>query len=261
MKGVVSNEQRHEQMAIALKQGYPMLEKRKGFLEDKLTIVAYGPSLRETWRQIRWLKQPILTVSGAHGFLIERGITPDCHVDMDPRPHKAQLLKCASDETFYLMASCCHPDFWELLNGHEVHLWHLINGDDLETVDWVQANHPEGSSSMIGGGSSVGQRAMNVAAALGYRRFDVFGMDCSFGPYSQHAGWHPNPALMTQPLKVGNKVFDTSPQMVQAAKEMEIFLRTMDVEVMFHGEGLMQHIAREVRRSLHVRSDLAASNR
>ena len=237
LKGVLTNAQRHDQMAAALH--LPLLKKKGKFNDRRMSIVCYGPSLEDTWKQIR---RPMMTVSGAHDFMVERGIVPDFHVDCDPRAHKAQMLKKPQKETKYLMASVCHPDFWAVLKGQNVKVWHLVNGDDLETVAWVAQHHPDGMESLIGGGSSVGMRAMNVSAALGFRRFDIYGMDCSFTK-NRHAGTHTGKEQTKILVRVGLRTFQTTQQMLHAAIEMEKFLETQDAEVVFYGDGLMQETA------------------
>lgn len=240
LQGVLSNDERHAQMSQARGQ---MLKKRPKFNDKWASIVCYGPSLADTWKLI---KRPIVTVSGAHDYLVRRGIVPDFHVDCDPREHKARMLQNPQDKTTYLMATVCHPKYWEVLKGRKVRLWHLINGDDLETVAWVMQNHPEGANSMIGGGSSVGQRAMNVMAALGYRRFNIHGMDCSFTT-DRHAGAHLGKEQAKIFVKAGNRVFQTTRQMLQAAIEMEQFITTQDAEIAFFGDGLMQETALQLK--------------
>src|SRR5439155_104689 len=171
--GVLSDAERHEHMRIAMETGFPFLQKRSSFHENRCSLVCYGPSLLDTWRQIKPLDQSIITVSGAHDFLVDRNVIPTYHVEIDPRAHKPRMLRNPREETRYLMASCCHPDFWPKLAGYDVQLWHLINGNDTTTTDWVRDHHLAGWASLIGGGSTVGQRAMNVAAALGFRRFSI----------------------------------------------------------------------------------------
>lgn len=246
MNGVLTNDERHEQMELAIGR-FPFLKKQSTFGPNKVSIVCFGPSLADTWRQIKPLDQSIITVSGAHDFLVDRNVIPTWHVEIDPRPHKPQMLRNPREETRYLMASVCHPDFWEILNGYDVQLWHLINGDDYATVDWVREHHPEGLNAMIGGGSTVGQRAMNVAAALGFRRFDIFGMDCSFTE-KRHAGWHSGGEQASINIAVRNRTFQTTPQLLQSACEMEKFCRTMDAEITFHGDGLLQELAQRTKK-------------
>ena len=59
LKGVLTNAERHEQMEKAMH--LPLLKKKGKFNDRRMTIACYGPSLADTWRQ---LKHPIMTVSG-----------------------------------------------------------------------------------------------------------------------------------------------------------------------------------------------------
>ncbi len=246
LPSILSTEERHAQMAIALKQGFPFLRKQHEFHDRLMSIICYGPSLLETWRDInRSDYLPVMTVSGAHDFLLERDITPSYHVHMDPRPYETTMLANPNEHTKYLMASCCSPGFWPILKKSRVELWHLINGP--EAIDWVRMNHSRGLKSCIGGGSTVGQRAMNVAAALGYRRFRIYGMDLSFGP-EHWAGPHPGNDEPIIHVDLSGRTFKTTPQLLKAAQEMEVFLKTMDVEVEFHGDGLMQEVAKTIKK-------------
>lgn len=240
MIGVLSNEERHKQMALA--PDFPRLKKRGRFSDRRISIACYGPSLKETWKDI---KGPVMTVSGAHDFLQGKGVIPDWHVDCDPRPHKAEMVT-PNGQTRYLMASVCHPDWWAKLKGRKVTLWHLINGDDLQTVAWVYHHDPKGHGSLIGGGSTVGMRAMNVAAALGFRRFDIYGMDGSYTD-DLHAGPHGGKRQQESLVRVGSRQFKTTPQLLQSAREMEDFLQTYDAEVTFHGDGLIQEMSRAIQ--------------
>ena len=58
---------------------------------DRVALIAcYGPSLRTTWpslpQQRKKLNATLVSVSGAHDFLRKHRITPDMHVECDPRP-------------------------------------------------------------------------------------------------------------------------------------------------------------------------------
>ena len=244
----VTNAERLDNMQKAVDRGFPFVKKVHEFRDDAISIVAYGPSLQDTWRDIQ---PPIMTVSGAHDYLVSRGIVPNFHVDIDPRPHKAQMLLQPQDGTRYLMASVCHPDFWDVLETYDVELWHLVNGNDYETIDWVGQHHPAGTECLIGGGSTAGQRAFNVAASvLGYRKFNVYGMDCSYTHLKHHAGNHTGKDQPIAWVTAGpnGRQFRTTPQLVQAAQEMQEFLQTMNAEIIFYGDGLMQELARVLKQ-------------
>jgi hypothetical protein len=236
--GAMDDETRYEQMAESIVR-FPTLTARRCDPFKRMNIACYGPSLRDTYKE---LKHPIMSVSGAHDFLVEKGITPDYHVECDPRKHKVDMLQSPQLKTQYLMASCVHPGWWERLKGNDVRLWHLINGNSMDTVNWVKANHPAGLDVMIGGGSTVGQRAFEISSKLGFKRFSVHGMDCSFEE-ELHAGPHTGKKQQTVFAAVQNQMFKTTPQLKQAAREMELFLLEYDVDVVFHGVGLLQAVA------------------
>jgi len=195
--------------------------------------------LADTFRD---LNGPVISVSGAHDYLIDKRIVPTWHIECDPRPHKAKMLSLANDETTYLIASCCHPDVFEALRGRKVFLWHLDNGQ--ESRSWAMKNDP--SALIIGGGSNVGLRAFELAYVLGFRELDVHGMDCSFRN-TQWAGKHSGDEKQVVYVRVAGqaKSFATHPVMIQAAREAVEFWRTRDVKMKVRGSGLMQCMMRE----------------
>lgn len=234
--GVVDHEGRGKQMEWALKAakeyGWKQMV-RKSHGPEVMSIVCYGPSLKKTWQHI---KRPMMTVSGAHDFLIAKGIVPDYHMDCDPREHKVMMLT-PHKGVKYRMATCTHPSLWQKLAGHDVELWHLHN--DPHTEDWVKKNDP--GANMLGGGSTAGMRALEVASMLGFRRFEIHGMDNSSDANgTRHAGKHLGKEQNLVEVQVDGLWFKSTPQMVEAAKEMITFIQNYDVELKFHGDGLTQ---------------------
>ena len=248
--GVLSDEERHDQMQQAVNLGLPFLQKSKKLRADAVSICGYGPSLLDTWKTAKTYQKvfhrPLITVSGAHDFLVARGVIPDFHVEIDPRPHKPKMLTRPQRKTQYLMASVCHPEFWDILHGYDVRLWHMVN--DRSTVEWVAAHHPAGVTSLIGGGSSAGQRAMNVASWLGFQKFNIFGMDFSYALGKLHADTHTGGIQPRTMATVNGREFFTTKQLLQAAQEMNAFLEDNELDITFHGDGLMQELAREIRK-------------
>ena len=246
--GVVEKDGRGVQMGLALEaakeNGWSQM-KRKSHGDGVMSIVCYGPSLKDTWQ---FIKRPILTVSGAHDFLVSRGIVPDYHVDCDPRAHKAAMLH-PSHKVKYRMATCCHPTLWPKLKGHDVELWHLHN--DSGTDEWVSKNDP--GANMLGGGSTAGMRALEVASMLGYRRFEIHGMDSSFASEEiRHAGPHVGKKQNMVEVNVDGYWYKSSPQMVEAAKEAISFIQSFDAELTFYGYGLTQSMVEHFLRRFRV---------
>lgn len=229
-------------MRVCALKGLPLLKRGKQ-LPTVLTLACFGPSLKKTWTHVG---SPLMTVSGAHDFLIAGGFTPDYHVECDPRPHKTEFTKNAVEGVEYLMASWCHPTVWANLNGKNVTVWHPAG--ERAIYDFVQAQKELGA--MVGGGSTVGLRALEVGAALGYRRFAIHGMDCSYEGATRHAGFHPNETERVIEVRVNGREFTTSPQMYEAAREfVELFLKVRaDLEVMLYGDGLLQELVKTAKQ-------------
>jgi hypothetical protein len=224
--------------------------------EGVAIIACYGPSLKNTYpllkKQQKKLAGTLVSVSGAHDFLRKHGITPDIHVECDPRTHKAKMLRKRSMDTKYYMASCCHPDVVDMLKGHDVTLWHLYNGPESFEIRDIKS---EEMAAMIPGGGSVGLRTITLLYFLGFRRFIVHGMDCSFEGEEQHAGKHsgknqktikvrPAVTINNKPIRSENE-YVTSPVLISYANHMLKDLRTgkyPGCEFFWYGEGLFQEM-------------------
>jgi hypothetical protein len=204
-----------------------------------MNIVGYGPSIKDTWRQIinkTFGDHLVMSTSGAHDFLLDHDIYSDYYVVIDPSPSTLDLLKRPSRSTQFLMATCCHPDWWTKLKGFHVELFHAAQGDNKAGLD-----------ATIYGGSTVAQRAVHVAAAMGYRRFNMFGMDCSFTD-SRHAGAHSGEIQPVTTVIYNDREFRTTPQLIQSAQEMERELQRGDAEFTFYGDSLMSEIAKTIQK-------------
>lgn len=204
---------------------------------ESVAIVGFGPSLQDTWEQVR--NYPVIvSCSGSHKFLLERGIVPTYHVEVDPRPHKVQLIGPPHQDVTYLIASACHKAVFDHLEGFNVLLWHVFDGNP-EAVRAL----PYGEWS-ITGGCDVGLRAMTLAAFLGFRDLHVFGMD-GCGRESSHAGEHPNAVKKYAPCEYEGKTYQTTPALLEAARGVLHELKQMPgVRATFYGEGLIQAMTR-----------------
>jgi len=227
----VSPEQHDAQIRENLAQGYPQIEPHPP-CEEPLAIACFGPSLQDTWKEIRNFSH-VMTCSGAHRFLTELGIVPTHHVDVDPRSHKAQLIGDAlSPRTDFLMASCCHPSVLQHIKDHhgKVTLWHAIDN----------IGPPIGTGWALYGGSTAGLRTLTVAAFLGYRSLHIFGMDGSFKD-SRHAAPHPREsATPVWASYKGKRYLSTSSLVAEANDLFRIIPSLTGVSLTFYGEGLIQ---------------------
>lgn len=230
-------------MRIALEQGLPRLKPHPIDPEKRINIVCFGPSLRKTWEKAvnGW---PIATVSGAHDFLIERGVIPDFHLDCDPRKHKVQYIRKPHKNVHYLMGTSAHPLAWELLKGHKVTQWHMRQGP--KTGEWIVKNDP--GTLMFDGGSTVALQAIHVLGSQGYAKFNLFGLDGCFEGEDFHASPAKYPKQTVVHVECEGRMWKTTDLMVNMILE---FLRNRDaydIELNVFGDGLLNAMCREADR-------------
>lgn len=230
---------RDEQVKLSIKKVSGRVEHYDGRREDPIAIVGFGPSLKRTWEQLRDFKY-IITTSGAHKFLIEKGIIPTWHLDVDPRDHKIALLGDIHPDVTYLPCSTCHPNYIDKLieNNAKIKIWHCFSSES-EAMRVL----PPGEFALTGG-CDAGMRAMSVARFMGFVHHHVFGMDgCAFDE-TAHAGKHTNPLKQFFDLeypKGSGRIFRTSPHLKEVAKTVPHEVDMLKLSsVKFYGEGLVQ---------------------
>lgn len=210
--------------------------------KEPIALVNYGPSLNDTWEEIKKFKY-IMTCSGAHKFLVERGIIPTHHIDVDPREHKVTLMGQPQQACEYLIASTCHPKLIEHLKGFNIRLWHIFDTSEdgfrlLPPQEWA-----------ITGGCSVGVRTITLARFLGFTDLHIFGMDGCYGESGRHAAAHPNQTKEFWITEYEGKEYKTSPAMLEAVKNTWHELDQLkDVKTTFYGKGLVQDMAKGYKR-------------
>jgi hypothetical protein len=239
---------RNEQIKHALKRVKGRIQPHPERSES-VAIVGFGPSLADTWEQVKDFPF-IITCSGSHKFLIERGIIPTWHCEVDPRAHKIALLGEPHPSVIYFPSSTSHPAYLEHLAtglGEEtfeknVQLWHVFDNSDegariLPRGEWC-----------ITGGCDVGLRAMGIAAFLGFRDLHIFGMDGS-AREKRHAADHPHGGTKYDLCLYDGVEYKTTPGMLEAARQIWHELDEMPaVKTTFYGEGLIQAMAKNYER-------------
>lgn len=214
---------------------------------DRLAVLAcYGPSLVDTIEDLRLEAQApdadVISVSGSHDFLIERGIIPKFHVECDPRPHKADNIATGHPDVKYLLASCIHPVLFDKLDkiNADISLWHVAA---MSCAGSLIDERGEDPGTVITGGGSVGLRSISLLYAMGYRRFSIHAMDCSFRDdgKEQHAGKHAGKKQGVVTRQIGDRVFSTSNTLQSYATDfLEMIQRVNDLDIAMHGDGLLQ---------------------
>jgi len=208
---------------------------------DPVAIVAFGPSLRDTWQQLRDF-DTIYTCSGAHKFLSERGIFPTYHVDSDPRAYKADILGTPHDSVVYLLASICHPTYFDKLELYQskVKLWHMLFLEPeifkfYPKMEWIMT-----------GGHTVGPRTIKLARMMGHANLHMFGFDGNVDSEGRtHADEHSHPPTDLDWIEFNGRRYYTNHNWEDHAvfllKDLD---RQPEIKYTFHGDGLIQEMAK-----------------
>ena len=156
----VAIETRRAAMVTNIARPLPRLRRTPIDPASTLYIACYGPSLRETWPQLREAgsflsrgKSAIIAMSGATKFLAERGITADWALEMDPRVSQLTVSLPSVPGVTYLIASCVLPEFFDRVieAGNPVILWHTVSNTKDEEQAFVDQHDP--GEQVVHGGS------------------------------------------------------------------------------------------------------------
>lgn len=140
----------------------------------------------------------------------------------------------------YLIASTCHQNMFDHLEGYNVKLWHVF-----ATEEEAYRMLPPGEWALTGGGS-VGLRTLTIARFLGFRDIHIFGMDGCEGKSGKHASYHPNQPDGNFPTIYKDITYYTTPAMLECARQTFHELNMLkDVKAIFYGEGLVQSMAKD----------------
>lgn len=215
-----------------------------------ISICGYGPSLKDTWQDV---SNVVMSTSGAHDFLISKGIVPQFHVECDPRKHKLEFLRHPHKSVTYLINSQCHPEMFEALKGYNVVMWHGFTDDDARAqLELIESIEP--GTRLLGGGTNVGMRGIIVAREMGFQRFELHGFDCCYTD-TQWAGEHYTEPHQTVKIKVEEREFETSPMMLQSTDD---FFNQMNLlsgcSFKIYGDGLL-----EARMQMFLRNQFKAT--
>lgn len=203
----------------------------------RIAIVGSGPSLEEHIEDIRNETCPVLAVKGAYDYLRERGITPDLYLSVEPR---YRPIKNPSKDTFYLLASRVNKKMFDDLKDYPILLWH----------SWSINDEAPAGKLAIGGGSTSGLRAVNVAYVLGYRKITFYGMDSCLGKSGEkRVGQDPlSDHVEKTDVIVGDESYLCNMAMAAQAQDFQNIYDVMDISMEVKGGGLLAAIQKERQR-------------
>jgi hypothetical protein len=209
-------------------------------------ICAGGPSLAEDliWiRALEYQAATVFAVNGTAAYLSEREIVIHYHVLLDGRASNARFLIEGSGIQCLLASQCDVAVFDRARElGHSPWIYHA-------DMPGVRERLRKGER-LIGGGTTVGLKAVALAYALGYRKFHLFGFDSS---YAEDGADHAYPQAENENQRVTEvttgegKTYRTSPWMAQQVEDFRrvaAWYAEHGCELHVHGQGLLPDVAR-----------------
>jgi hypothetical protein len=204
-------------------------------------IVGGGPSLADNLFYIRGMQMSgakVYATGNTWDYLWRNGIIPDAHVLLDARRENLDFVPIGEFCPKYY-ASQCHPSVLQMA-GDSLVCWHAALSSYQPLLD--KAGVPS-----IGGGTTVGMKAIVLAYLLGHRHIDLFGFDSSYAEDAHHAYPQPlNDDEKTLDVRVGGRSFRCAPWMVTQAEDFKEHIPLLlenGCTIRVFGEGLIPHIA------------------
>lgn len=227
----------------------PQLEPHNGVC----TIVGAGPSVENFIDKIKEIradgKNLVMAVNAMHQWLIANGIIPHIHVVFEPDIEDLHnsLGGPPHPEVVYYVASHCPKEVWRKLTGYKQVLWHPFcppQGYQRAIDRYFPGEF------MVSGGYCTFFRSLTIATILGYRNFDLFGVDSSF-ENSSHIEGYENSDIEPKVKIFGRdprteelREFTTQGGLAFQASEFMNFcaINQSGLRLRIHGDGLLRYL-------------------
>lgn len=243
-----------ENVRSALARNLPTVATFAPAHDKRMLICGNGPSLAMNVGRLRKLARKghkVVACNNAYEFLKRAKVPVWAQAVMDACEDTIKYV-AHRDKILYLACGLCRPELFETLRGRDILLWYCTHHNE-ETMQAALKLAEGRNAFFFGGGSTVTLRMPWVGYAMGFRKFELYGVDSCFHGARQYAA--PG-QVYRNIIKVfcGDKEFTTSPQMADQAASfltiMKSFNRlfpgaTLDV----HGQGLIPEIVRQAALS------------
>ncbi len=229
----------------------------------RCAIVGAAPSVKDHVDEIKKFtgEDMIISLNGAHNFLVENGIPPRIHIlfEIDLERVETSTGGPLHNDIYYYVCSHCNQSIFKQLRDYHKVLWHCFD-EPPEYQALIAKLFP--NEFMVGGGFVTFFRALNIAATLGFRKFELFGCDCSFkGDSSHFEGYQTKSTGVKMTVAAGTEndysLFDTTPSLSFLASEIMRFCDTQQrgITLKVHGDGLLRHLHQMEYPELYQRKE------
>lgn len=228
----------------SVRLGLPTMSTSLPANKNEMILCGGGPSLEKSLGQIRYRAMQgahVWATNGTYKWLYDHGVDSDYFVMADARPENISFVSCPLGRTRHFIASQCDPDVFDTLcsKGLDVVLWHAHSTE----AQAAMASRPYEPCMLVGGGATVGMKALYMGYLAGYRKFRLFGMDSCYFASAHHA--YPqaqNDGEETFRVVCGSRTFNCSPWQINQAQDFQRQARELvnrGCRIVVHGEGLL----------------------
>lgn len=169
--------------------GLPQIVMSPHIRGGKCVIVGSAPSVMDHIEQIRELRKDpansLWVVNKSYRLMLDHGIVPTAHCLMEIAPRAYDCLEDPHPALTYYVASLCANHMFDQLRGRKVIVWHC-HSDQWEHVKayneayGTMDNGVAKTPMFVGGGFTTFLRTLSVSWILGWRDYELFGVDSSF---------------------------------------------------------------------------------
>ena len=210
---------------------------------EPLAICGGGPSLDDHVDELKNFNQ-VMACGSVHDHLVDLGITPTFALAVDAKEDAVNWFQKPQEKTSYLLASQCHPNLFDRLEGHKIAMWNFPGQLDDESCF--------NGEPMINWGCMVGVHSLQTAVFLGFQELHFFGMDGNHRDGKHHSydvgEW--DEQIMTvgrQFYTVNNKTFMSTTALISQMQQFfDVFASPWGqyLKGYIHGDGLWAEVVK-----------------
>lgn len=209
------------------------------FRGEPITLIAGGPSLKQTISKVDWSK-PVMACGSAFKYLVDNDLRCDYAVFLDAKPENVNYVPRHIDGCQYLIASQCDPSLF-------VHISLLAGPDSIRRWNSIgnKTKHLFSGEYGISGGPTITLNAMVVAMILGFYDVHIHGFDGCVMDNQRHAYSHLDESRpLTTVTSPSGRVFMCEAWHVQQADGFMDLLESLpsSYKITIYGDGLMADI-------------------
>lgn len=207
--------------------------------DDPLYIVCSGPSLLETWHELKDRPGEIWALNAAFDWLCKKGIRPDYGVCIACEDAILDYFQDVQEGDKFLFASQTHPVLVDRImnKGGAMKFWSVACPSDWH-------NMPKLQEPLIYGGGTIGTRAIDLAWVLGFREVHLLGMDACISPDGRIAVETPmyeSDRDRLQTFSVHGRAFVAMPSHARQVEDFASIISPLkDLSITVYGDGMLQ---------------------